>query len=163
MKGAVNLEGLFFTWETEKKRKKENTHPFAFSIQPHTNSFSKFPLVGSWLRQQQAAFGSPESQVDLPSSVSFPWALVVCHLVSTCSHTHTHTHTDAGSWWRKQVRESCTCCPVNKIPQSDAETSSFTQQSFPQVWEHECFTKHVDCDTTELISWFRRRSAWQKA
>lgn len=97
MKGAVNLGGLFFHLRDRNKKK---AHPFASSIQLHTNSSPKFPLERSQLRQQQAAFGSPESSVDLPGSVSFPTALLVCHLVSTCSHTlaqtHTHTHTAGG-------------------------------------------------------------------
>lgn len=89
MKGTVNLEGLF---SLERQKKNRKARPFAFSIQQHTNSFSKFPLESSRLRQQ-AAFGSkrPESLVNLPSLVSFPRALAVCHLLSTCSHTHTHT------------------------------------------------------------------------
>lgn len=144
---------FFSTGETEEEEKPAH---FASSIQLQNKqlfkvSYGKPPAEaaagGFWFaRVQQAA--------------SFPRALVVvCHLVSTRSahthkhgqtHTHTHTHKLARSWWREQVRESCTCCPVNKIPQSDAETSSFTQRSFPQVWEHECGTKHADCHQPEL-------------
>lgn len=134
MKGAVNPKGPFFHL---RDRIRGKARPFASSIQLQTNSFSKFPLESRRLRQQQAAFGSLESS-RLPV---FPELWLLPAIWSPHAHAHTNTPRHTRSWWREQVRESCTCCPVNKIPQSDAETSSFTQRSFPQVWEHECFTK----------------------
>lgn len=150
---------LFFLLERQKKRKSPPTLPPVSSCR--TNSFSKFPLESRRLRQQQAVFGSPESsrlpvfpELWLLSAIWSPHAqhthINTARHTRTCTQTHTHAHKLARSWWREQVRESCTCCPVNKIPQSDAETSSFTQRSFPQVWEHECGTKHADCHQPEL-------------
>ncbi len=148
MKGAVNLQGLFFHLRDKKKRDESAPlclhHPAAYK-QLFKVSPGKWPM----------AFASPESPVNLPNTASFPRALVVCHLVSTCSYTHTQLVEGAG-------QGVYTCCPVNKIPQSDAETSSFTQQSFPQVWEHECWTKHADCDTTESAGQYAERCGAQR-
>lgn len=137
MKGAVNLEGLFSLEKKQTKKSPQKSRPFAFSIQLETNSF--FRRKNDWGSSWQV-FGSPESPVVLPgqsvrcsqSSGCLPFSFTMLINIHALSHTH-HVHTHSHSWWRQQVRESCTCCPVNKIPQSDAETSSFTQKSSPQV------------------------------